>query len=554
MRLSVEFGEQIVKSSGPKRRNPIWKLKFSESDLAQNTGCGKGTFPIRKMEQNPKSEACFPIRKMIFSDSEKRRLVSGLSETRLSKDTLCPACEQGKMKRTLHPLKMETNCKSPINMIHMDLCGPIRVESLDRKKYMLVLVDEFSRAKYDAPDLIIAFIKRIQTLLGCKVKKLRSNKRTEFRNAKLQSFLEDVGISHNFFAVRTIQQNGVVERNKRTLVEEVRSMMAHLGVPQSVWAEAISSTCFNQTLIVTQTSKTAYKMINEHKSNIDFLKKAKPIQMSLSSLDTHLTQSTTTPSTTFAPNTFASDFIDFTDYDLPTLTAPIVVAAEPDPSSTSVSSDTFFTKSSSMPTVDADTSIETVTPEPVVSPPKILPTNDRQKMNGTDRSQHRTSHKPSKRIFLWDQLWIFAIHDENDAANNQQEYDTLPHSRKWTKSHSSSQIIGSPSKPVRTGSTKNTDNKVLYAGFLSDFEPSETQQALSDPDWVKAMQEELAEFERNMVRQLVAKPRGKSIIAMKMGLLFETKPDWSPSDIVNKRVSITTRLLLLFPDSKLTKI
>ncbi|KAJ9545279.1 hypothetical protein OSB04_024986 [Centaurea solstitialis] len=83
-----------------------------------------------------------------FKDMNKlvsRRLVSGLPKTRLSKDTLCPACEQGKMKRSSHPPKMETNCKSPLDMIHMDLCGPMRVESLGRKKYMLVFVDEFSR-------------------------------------------------------------------------------------------------------------------------------------------------------------------------------------------------------------------------------------------------------------------------------------------------------------------------------------------------------------------------------------------------------------------------
>ncbi|KAJ9536355.1 hypothetical protein OSB04_un000473 [Centaurea solstitialis] len=179
-----------------------------------------------------------------FKDVNKlvsKRLVSGLRETRLSKDTLCSACEQGKMKRSSHPPKMETNCKNPLDMIHMDLCGPMRVERLARKKYMLVLVDEFSRftwleflrAKFDAADRIIAFIKQIQILLGHKVKKLRSDNSTEFRNAKLQSFLEDVGISHNFSVVHTPQQNGVVERKNRTLVEAARSMMAHSGVPQS---------------------------------------------------------------------------------------------------------------------------------------------------------------------------------------------------------------------------------------------------------------------------------------------------------------------------------
>ncbi|KAJ9565964.1 hypothetical protein OSB04_001930 [Centaurea solstitialis] len=50
-----------------------------------------------------------------------KNLVKGLPETRLSKDTLCPACEQGKMTRSSHPPRMDTNSKSPLDMIHMDL-------------------------------------------------------------------------------------------------------------------------------------------------------------------------------------------------------------------------------------------------------------------------------------------------------------------------------------------------------------------------------------------------------------------------------------------------
>ncbi|KAJ9566223.1 hypothetical protein OSB04_002189 [Centaurea solstitialis] len=88
------------------------------------------------------------------------------------------------------------------------------------------------------------------------------------------------------------------------------------------------------------------------------------------------------------------------------------------------------------------------------------------------------------------QSGTLAVHDENDAANNQQDYDSLPHSRKWTRS-----------QPISRSS------KVLHHLFRPDlqrmsitrFSLPETQQALFDPDWVKAMQEEMAEFKRNMV-------------------------------------------------------
>ncbi|KAJ9544527.1 LOW QUALITY PROTEIN: hypothetical protein OSB04_024234 [Centaurea solstitialis] len=326
-----------------------------------------------------------------FKDLNKmvsKRLVKGLLETRLSKNTLCPGCEQRKLTRSSHPPRMNTNSKSPLDMIHMDLCGPTRTESLARK-YMLVLVDEFSRftwpeflrANSDVADRIIAFIKRIQVLLGRRVKKLRSDNGTEFRNAKLQSFLEDVGISHNFSTVRTPQQNGVVERKNRTLVEAARSMMAHSGVPQSFWAEAISTACYtqNRTLIVKRTGKTAYEMVEQRKPNIDYFRvfgckcyvlndrddlgKFEPNPTNINALLPEL--STAPPSTDSSTNSFALDFIDLTDYVLPTLTGPIVVPAHAGSTTTSVSSNAFVTEPSS------STSTNSVTPESAVSPPEI---------------------------------------------------------------------------------------------------------------------------------------------------------------------------------------
>ncbi|KAJ9552644.1 hypothetical protein OSB04_016689 [Centaurea solstitialis] len=548
-----------------------------------------------------------------FKDMNKlvsKRLVKGLPETRLSKDTLCPACEQGKMKRSSHPPKMDSNNKSPLDMIHMDLHGPTRTESLTRKKYMLVLVDEFSRftwleflrANSDAADRIIAFIKRIQVLLGRRVKKLRSDNETEFRNAKLQSFLEDVGISHNFSAVRTPQQNGVVERKNRTLVEAARSMMAHSGVPQSFWAEAISTACYtqNRTLIVKRTGKTAYEMVEPCKPNIDYFrvfgckcyvlndqvdlgkfepksdesifigyshnskayrvfnKRTRTILESsnvdfseTSNINALLPElSTAPPSIDSSTNSFALDFIDLADYDLPTLTGPIVVPAHAGSTTTSVTSDAFVTEPSSSTSTNSvtlesavsppETSSVTQTPHPVLAPiPKDVPQpspSSAQRTYAQVVREPRLEAAPQTNLeegsSSGNQREVLAVHDENDASNNQQAYVTLLHSRKWTRDHPPSQIIGSPSQPVKARSSKNVENLILFGGFLSDFEPSDVSQALADPDWVLAMQEELAEFERNKVWCLVTRPWGKSIIGLKW--IFRNKKDENDLIIRNK--------------------
>ncbi|KAJ9540360.1 hypothetical protein OSB04_026866 [Centaurea solstitialis] len=496
-----------------------------------------------------------------------------------------------------------------INMIHMDLCGPTRTESLTRKKYMLVLVDEFSRftwleflrAKSDAADRIIAFIKRIQVLLGRRVKKLRSDNGTEFRNAKLQSFLEDVGISHNFSAVRTPQQNGVVERKNRTLVEAARSMMAHSGVPQSFWAKAVSTACYtqNRTLIVKRTGKTAYEMVEQRKPNIDYFRvfgckcyvlndrddlgkfepksdesifigyshNSKAYRVSTNGpepswkaqIPSNVNASfpelfTAPPSTDSSTNFSALDFLDLADYDLPTLTGPIVVPAHAGSTSTLVTSDAFVTEPSS------STSTNSVTPESAVSPPEtssaaspepvreqtprpvLAPIPEEVPLPSPMR-EPRLEAAPQNNLEAGsssrNQREVFAVQDENDATNNQQAYVTLPHTRKWTRDHPSSQIIGSPSQPVQTRSSKNVENLILFGGFLSEFEPSDVSQALTDPDWVLAMQEELAEFERNKLWRLVTRPWGKSIIRLKW--IFRNKKDENDLIIRNKARLVSKR-------------
>ncbi|KAJ9561621.1 hypothetical protein OSB04_006781 [Centaurea solstitialis] len=504
-----------------------------------------------------------------FRDMNKlvsKHLVKGLPETRLFKETLCSACEKGKMKKSSHPPKMETNCHRPLDMLHMDLGGPMRVESLARKKYMLVLVDEYSRytwleflrAKSDAADLIIAFIKRIQVLLGRQVKKLRSYNRSELRNVKLQSFLEEVGITHNFSVVRTPQQNGVVERKNRTLVEAARSLMVHSGVPPSLWAEVVSTACFtqNKTLIVKQTGKTAYEMVNKRKTNIKFFrvfdcicyllnnkedlgkfdakldesifigyslksttyrvynKRTRSIfesrYVDFSETEMYSGASTSTaspifpelntvspPSTTIPTDLFASDFVDLAKFDLTTLVGetssstvePMFVLnpiVEAESSSNTVNEETVLSPSQLSSTQPSPrTTVETVqeqTVSLVLAPiPEVVPPPS------PSRTYAEVVREPRPEIVSEidpnDHFQSSVVLDEHDARNNM-DYDPFPHSRKWTRSHSTTNIIGSPSALVTTRSSKKDENLILFGGFLSQFEPTKTQDALSDPDWV----------------------------------------------------------------------
>jgi len=164
----------------------------------------------------------------------KDKLVNGLPSLKFEKESLCAGCEKGKMKKASHRPKPEQGSKRCLSLLHMDLCGPMRVASLGGKKYVLVIVDDFSRytwvkflkTKDETPSEIISFIKTIQVRLQLPVQSVRTDNGTEFKNHTLSSFYDFWGITQPFSAARTPEQNGVVERRNRTLVEAARSLLA----------------------------------------------------------------------------------------------------------------------------------------------------------------------------------------------------------------------------------------------------------------------------------------------------------------------------------------
>ncbi|KAJ9542601.1 hypothetical protein OSB04_029107 [Centaurea solstitialis] len=212
----------------------------------------------------------------------KTGLVTGLPTLRFTKEQLCSACEMGKIKKSSHKLKVEHNTSKPLQLLHMDLCGPMRVQSINGRKYVLVIVDDFSRytcvnflrSKDGASDIIISFIRNVQVRLQLPVQVIRTDNGTEFKNRKLDSFLDSIGITHTFSAARTPQQNGVVERKNRTLVEAARTMLTFSKLSLHFWAEAVASACFtqNRSLITKRFMKTPYELVYNRPPSIKFFR------------------------------------------------------------------------------------------------------------------------------------------------------------------------------------------------------------------------------------------------------------------------------------------
>ncbi|GJV65026.1 retrovirus-related pol polyprotein from transposon TNT 1-94 [Tanacetum coccineum] len=162
----------------------------------------------------------------------------------------------------------------------MDLYGPIRVASINGKKYILVIVDDYSRytwvyflrTKDEAPDMIIDFINQVQRNLKAQILTIQIDNGTEFKNEKLQAFYAKLGIVHKTSISRTPQQNDVVEQRNRTLVKAARTMLIFSKSLEFLWAEAIATACFtqNRSIVHTRYNKTPYELIRGRKPNIQY--------------------------------------------------------------------------------------------------------------------------------------------------------------------------------------------------------------------------------------------------------------------------------------------
>nr|GEW89441.1 hypothetical protein [Tanacetum cinerariifolium] len=210
----------------------------------------------------------------------KNDIVVGLPKLKFIKDHLCSSCELEKAKRKSFLTKITPSSKKRLQLLHMDLCGPIWVASINEKRYVLVIVDDYSRytwthflrSKDETPEVLIDFLRLVQRGLQAQVRIVRTDKDTEFLNQTLHAYFAVEGIHHQTSVARTPKQNRVVERRNQTLVEAARTMLSAVKVPLFFWAEAIATTCFtqNRSLVIPRHEKTPYHIINDRKPSVKF--------------------------------------------------------------------------------------------------------------------------------------------------------------------------------------------------------------------------------------------------------------------------------------------
>jgi transposase InsO family protein len=206
--------------------------------------------------------------------------ILGLTNVHFEKDRVCSACQAGKQVGTHHPHKNIMTADRPLELLHMDLFGPIAYISISGSKYCLVIVDDYSRFTWvlflqaQTQETLKEFLRRAQNEFGLRIKKIRSDNGTKFNNSQIEGFLEEEGIKHELSSPYTPQQNGVVERKNRTLLDMARTMLDEYKTPDRFWAEEINTACYsiNRLYLHRILKKTSYELLTGKKPNASYFR------------------------------------------------------------------------------------------------------------------------------------------------------------------------------------------------------------------------------------------------------------------------------------------
>ena len=163
----------------------------------------------------------------------KLKAVEGIPKFRKVEKTICSACQMGKQTKASHHKVNVIATSHCLELLDIDLMGPTRTESLGGKRYIMVIVDDFSRYTWDeflrekleAREKLEILCRKLQNEKGVPIVKIRSDHGKEFENARFQSFCEKNGIKKEFSALKTPQQNGVVKRKNQVFQEMARVML-----------------------------------------------------------------------------------------------------------------------------------------------------------------------------------------------------------------------------------------------------------------------------------------------------------------------------------------
>ncbi|KAK1606171.1 hypothetical protein QYE76_029844 [Lolium multiflorum] len=446
--------------------------------------------------------------------------IEGLTGVSFEKDRVCSACVAGKQLKKKHPIKSIVTTSRPLELLHLDLFGPSHYDTLGGSKYGLVIVDDYSRyswvfllkSKDETHREFITFAKKAQRMYESEIKAIRTDNGTEFKNYTMQEFVDDEGIKHEFSAPYTPQQNGVVERKNRTIIEMARTMLSEFNSPHNFWGEAISTAVHysNRLFLRPLHNKTPYELLTGNKPNVTYIRVfgckclVKNNKGKLGKFETRTIEGIFVG---YAENSHAYRYYNRSSGTIEVScdvvfledngsqveqVVPCVAGNDDDPSSAIKHMGIGHIRPMEVHNDDQDDGVD-VSSTPQVEPSSLKPNHHVQLKN---HPLLKMSHNPKnkKKILIpWSKIMMTI-----------KKHPQLMIKLKWS----------------------------LMIKYY--FEPLKVHEALVDPDWVIAMQEELECFTRNEVWSLVERPKDHRINVIGTKWVFKNKQDENGIVIRNK--------------------
>nr|GEU33614.1 putative ribonuclease H-like domain-containing protein [Tanacetum cinerariifolium] len=224
----------------------------------------------------------------------KENLVRGLPPKLFKNGHTCVACCKGKQhKASYKDINAVNSIYEPLQLLHMDLFGPTLIRSINHKFYCLLITDGYSRFcwvfclehKDETCPILKNFINLVENQLNKKVKTIRCEYGTEFKNAHMIKLCGSKGIKREYSNPRTPQQNRVAETKNRTLIEAARTMLADSKLPTIFWTKAVRTPCYvlNRVSLTSPHNQTPYALLTR---NIPYVSHFNPFVCHVTILNT----------------------------------------------------------------------------------------------------------------------------------------------------------------------------------------------------------------------------------------------------------------------------
>jgi hypothetical protein len=413
-------------------------------------------------------------------------------------DSVCKSCQIGKITPTQFKSKNFPSIEKPLQLVHMDLCGPSIKEGTGKENYFILIIDDYSRLtwvaflkeKYEAFEKFKVFKAPTENQTRKILKVVRSDRGGEFSSWNFKVFCDKHGIKREYTIPRTPQQNGVVERKNRSVQQMARSMMNERNIPWTYWVEEIHTVVhiLNKAHLRPHSDKTPYELWFGRPASIKHFKvfgskcyiknNDDNIGKYHEQVDEGIFLGYATNSKGYrCYNKRLHKLVDCID-------------------------------------IKVDEEIPVRNVRSVEPREKDIVEDEDEQVQGSEKEEFESDE------------------DTNTQTDTNQQKEAKSPLRIIKKNHPENQIIGDINKGVQTRRKLIKDSEQSHVAFLSMTEPKNFEEASQDDNWIRAMNEELDQIEKNNTWELVPRPEDKNVIGSKW--VFKNKMNEKGQVVRNK--------------------